>query len=163
SKKPAVGAIVSIYARDAGHVGEMVDGDGRLFVRLADARDVTVRVSHPQLMSPREIHIPQLSAVSGRVIEMEMYRKVRISGRCVDADTGRPVPGIQVGLVSRGAGQYVGNYGYTDADGRYEIEAPEGPAVVDAISGADRREGRKVEADTAKTTRMPDLKLKLLP
>ena len=32
-----------------------------------------------------------------------------------------------------------------------------------ALNGADRRESPSVAADTAKTTQMPDLKLKLLP
>jgi peroxiredoxin len=93
---------------------------------------------------------------------MELFPKVKVTGRCLDQISGRPVAGIQLGLVSHGAGQIL-YYGHSDADGRYEIEAPAGPVTVEALSGADRQESRTVEADTAKTTQMPDLKLKLLP
>src|SRR5262249_54463085 len=65
-------------------------------------------------------------------------------------------------LSARGVRQSLGS-ATTDADGRYEFEAPAGPVMVEPQIGADRHEPRSVEGDSTETTQLPDLKVKLLP
>ncbi|HLW63683.1 MAG TPA: carboxypeptidase regulatory-like domain-containing protein, partial [Gemmataceae bacterium] len=162
TQKPAPGAMFVLFARECGSIHDTADREGRASFCLPDARDVDILVMHPNLLPPQRIKLPRWSAVAGGTLEIKLYPKVQVTGRCIDEKTGKAVEGIEVGLMSRDSDS-ICYFGHTDADGRYEIEAPDGPVSVQALTGADRSDKRKVETDTTKTTQLPDLKLKMLP
>jgi protocatechuate 3,4-dioxygenase beta subunit len=162
TKKPVPGALflISVWELRQSFI-ERANADGRATIRLSASRRVSISVRDPQLMCPAEVQLPDWKAASDAALELEMFPKVKVTGRCLDEGTGKPLAGIQLGLVSRGAHVIIAQ-ATSDSEGRYEMEGPEGPVTVEAISAVDPLEHRKVEGDTAKSIQMPDLKLKVL-
>jgi thiol-disulfide isomerase/thioredoxin/5-hydroxyisourate hydrolase-like protein (transthyretin family) len=165
--KPALDARVSVEGQD--WPDEPVDDRGRLIVRLgkARARIISIRVSHPELVSPKvELIRDRTGEPMERTIRFELRRKAKVTGRVVDAKTGKPCPGVLVGLSAEEVRQ-IFTYGRSDESGRFEIEGWEGQVKLQVMSGggywAEDNAKVSVTLDAARPAKAADLQVKRLP
>jgi thiol-disulfide isomerase/thioredoxin len=167
--KPAPGATVDVqgFPHRINLHAEPVGPDGKLTVRLGKASDITISVSHPDLIAPRWDRIEEMDApLDGHVFRVELRRRAKVRGRVVDEKTGRPVPGVGLGLNAAGVNQII-SYAQSDDSGCYEIEGPEGRANIQILSGsgywAEEGAGAVVALDPARPAQADDLKVRRLP
>jgi RNA polymerase sigma factor (sigma-70 family) len=167
--KPAVGATVTLTGSpDSINLYQVPVGpDGKFTVRLGAARDVTILVHHPELISPRWERIDEWDpSSSAHKCRAELRRRAKVRGRVVDEKTGQPVSGVQLGLNAAGVNQII-SYGQADEAGRYEIVGPEGGATVQVMDGsgywAERSRNVTVTLDPAAPVQAADLVVKRLP
>lgn len=80
--------------------------------------------------SPMLVHLAN-SGSAGSVVLSVNDASGTISGTITDADTGQPLQSARVGVYD-GDGSYIGNSGYTDQFGNYDVSVPPGTYYVGA-------------------------------
>jgi RNA polymerase sigma factor (sigma-70 family) len=167
--KPAPGATVTVSGvpHSIDLDDEPVGPDGKLTVRLGKAAHVTINVHHPDLLSRSWGWIDEMNASNdGHVFRAELRQRAKARGRVVDDKTGRPVPGVSVGLNASGVNQIL-TTALADASGRYEIEGPEGDATLQVLRGrgywAEHEAIVAVRLDPSRPVQAKDLKVKQMP
>ncbi len=171
--KPALGTTVSISGtpQSVGIADEPVNGEGKLTVRIAAAQFFTLSVHHPDLMSGTFEQVQDWDSTSGdRTFRFVLGRKAKVRGRVVEATTGKPTQGVNLGLNS--SGRHFVAQAITDASGRYEFEGPEGQATIE-FQGAtgyrptEERKGSRtgidVRLDPSATVEAKDLVVRAVP
>ncbi|HTU93571.1 MAG TPA: sigma-70 family RNA polymerase sigma factor [Gemmataceae bacterium] len=148
-------------------IDEPVDDQGRLLVRLVDARMATIQVRDPELVSINWGIIRKWSGSDGgQTFRFELCRKAKVRGRVVDAKTKKPAAGVRVGLVAPQDRQLL-TYGFTDELGRYEIAGPEGRTSIKVISGGgywtENNAEDHVKLDATRPAQAADLEVTRLP
>jgi RNA polymerase sigma factor (sigma-70 family) len=165
--KPARGATVTLtgFPDTINLYDEPVGPDGKLTVRLGDARDVQIHVHHPELISPQWYTFREWGPGS-ETLRAELRRRAKVHGRVVDEKTGKPVAGVSVGLNAAGVRQII-TVVPSDDKGRYEIEGPEGGATVQVLSGkgywAEQNRSVAVTLAPGEPVRADDLVVRKLP
>ncbi|HEY7159416.1 MAG TPA: sigma-70 family RNA polymerase sigma factor, partial [Gemmataceae bacterium] len=121
SGKPATRARVSLHGtpESINLYDEPVDDQGRLVVRLGDARMIDIQVRDPELVSTKFEYLRKWSGDVGQTIRFELRRKAKVTGRVVDAETKKPASGVRIGMNAAGVRQIIA-YALSDESGRFE-------------------------------------------
>jgi thiol-disulfide isomerase/thioredoxin len=112
-----------------------VDEHGRLTVRIAHARSLVVHARHPRLLAKEWLSLGDWDEDSDTpsAVRFELVVMARVKGRVVD-EKGQPAAGVVVNLAGS---RKVLARSRTDDSGHYDIEGPEGDAVLEVHDGGD--------------------------
>jgi thiol-disulfide isomerase/thioredoxin len=166
--KPAVAATVTVGGDSSTLVhDEPVGPDGKLTVRVSKREDIHIYVGHPELISPNWVEVRFLNRDPSQYT-FNLRRQAKARGRVVDEQTGKPAAGVALRLDPIGFMNPATTYASSGESGEYEIEGPEGPALVGVLDGNGywAEKGRRsvdVRLDPSRTAPAPDLVVKRLP
>jgi thiol-disulfide isomerase/thioredoxin/protocatechuate 3,4-dioxygenase beta subunit len=153
--------------------------DGKIRLTLAPGKCSSVYVKHPDYISTPEYYLPFKQfdlRGSGNRFAFQFRRNLKLKGKVVEEETGKPAKGINVkGLINAGKveGPFADfatqwnelQYATTDERGEYEIELPPGKVRINANVGKVIARPEFVELEIAAdgTAKIPDIHVSPIP
>jgi RNA polymerase sigma factor (sigma-70 family) len=167
--KPVPNATVTLtgFPHSINLYNEPVDPEGKLTIRLGRARVITIKVHHPDLLSPRWESLDEWGDFpSDHTSVFKLAHRAIVHGRVLDEKTREPLSGVRLVLSAFGTHQGIA-YGTSDQSGHYEIEGPEEWVTVGVMPAAGYWGGEykraEVELKSSRATQAKDILAKRLP
>jgi RNA polymerase sigma factor (sigma-70 family) len=167
SKQPVVGGAIGINWHQAGiesfnNYYRPADSNGHFSVCLAPDRDYSVGATHSKFASSRR-HSSLRVTKDACDHALELVPKARVTGVCLDAQTGLPIAHASVFARPSGSAEPVGS-GNTGDGGTYEFDACVGSVRISAqASGYLPKQSDFIDVKEKSLNLAPDLKLDPLP